>query len=311
MGLRGRMTVGRWFITAGFVTAALVTLAGPAAAQERIDADQVVLHGTLVVAPEDSVGVAVIFDGPATVLGTVEESLVVFNGDVEIIGTVREDVVVFNGDVVVRSGATVGGDLLTASSPDVEDGATVEGETQTVAGRLDFGTIGLASRIAWWVGYSGSTLILGLLLLLFAPGIDAGIARTVRERMGAAAGIGAAWFFLLPVGAIVLLVTVIGIPLGVFLLLAFAFLYTVGYVAGIHGIGRMLRKPPSSRYVAFLVGWGIARLVALVPVLGGLTWAVASVFGLGIIAVAARRRPVEEARDAGSVPAPPTPPMPA
>ncbi len=304
------MKLGRWLITAGVVTAALVTLAGPAAAQERDD-DQVVLHGTLVVAPGDSVGVAVIFDGPATVLGIVEESLVVFNGDVEIIGTVREDVVVFNGDVVVRDGATVGGDLLTTSSPDVEDGATVEGETQTVAGRLDFGTIGIASRIAWWVGYSGSTLILGLLLLLFAPGIDAGIARTVRERMGAAAGIGAAWFVLLPVGAIALLVTVIGIPLGVFLLLAFAFLYTVGYVAGIHGIGRMLRKPPSSRYVAFLVGWGIARLVALVPVLGGLAWAVASVFGLGIIAAAARRRPVEEARGAGSVPAPPAPPMPA
>jgi hypothetical protein len=291
--------------------AALVISAGPAAAQDRVNDDQVVLHGTLVVPAEETVGVAVIFDGPATVAGTVRDSLVVFHGDVEIIGTVGKAVVVFDGDVVVRSGATVGGDLVTTTTPVVEDGATVEGTTQRITGRFDVGTIGFASRIAWWVGYTGSTLILGLLLLLFAPGIDGGITSTVRGRMGAAVGMGAAWFFLLPIAAVLLLVTVIGIPLGLFLMLAFALLYTVGYVAGVHGIGRMLVKPPASRYVAFLAGWGLARLVALVPVLGGLSWFVASVFGLGIIAVAARRTRADDGSGGAAAPVPPAPPMPA
>jgi hypothetical protein len=38
--------------------------------------------------------------------------------------------------------------------------------------------------------------------------------------------------------------------------------------------------------LAFLVGWGILRVVALVPILGGVAWFAAVVFGLGALAVA-------------------------
>ena len=98
-----------------------------------------------------------------------------------------------------------------------------------------------------------------------------------------------------------------------FILLALALLYTVGYVAGVHGLGRLVVKPPSSRHVAFLAGWGIARLAALIPVAGGLAWTLLAIFGLGIIAVSARRRQIVEIPDSDSdVPAsPPVPPMPA
>ena len=60
-----------------------------------------------------TVDTAVIFNGHATVEGTVREDLFVLNGDTEISGTVNGDVVVFNGDVAVRSGAEIGGDLVT------------------------------------------------------------------------------------------------------------------------------------------------------------------------------------------------------
>jgi hypothetical protein len=41
--------------------------------------------------------------------------------------------------------------------------------------------------------------------------------------------------------------------------------------------------------VAFLVGWGILRVLALVPILGGLVWFAAVVFGLGALVVAVWR----------------------
>ena len=72
-----------------------------------------------------------------------------------------------------------------------------------------------------------------------------------------------------------LLVVVVTIPLGLFLLLALALLYTLGYVAGAHVLGRQLAKPPSSRFLAFLIGWMILRGIGLIPVLGGLAWVVA------------------------------------
>jgi cytoskeletal protein CcmA (bactofilin family) len=284
-----------WLAAAAAVLTSLV-LAPPAAAQDgatdRGDDEQVVLTGGLVVPEGETVGTVVVFNGPVVIEGTVTDAVVVFNGRTEISGTVEEDVVVFNGRVFIRSGAEVGGNVASRETPEIEEGATVRGNVESIANRVDWENLGFAGRVAWWIGYTVSTLILGLLLLLFAPRLDVAIADVVRSRMGAAFGLGAAAFFLVPIVAVILLVTIVGIPLGLFVLLALALLYTVGYVAGAHALGRLLVKMPRSRFLAFLAGLGILRLLALVPFLGGLVWLVASIFGLGALVVAARRSPV-------------------
>jgi hypothetical protein len=284
--------------------------ASPASAQDEDLSggnDQVVLTGRLVVTADETVDTAVILDGPALVEGTVREALVVFNGDTEIVGTVQEDVVVFNGTVVVRSGAEIGGDLVTRGTPQVEEGATIRGERDSVVTRFDFEISGFAGRIAWWVGYSISVLILGLLLLAFAPQLFAAVRETARERLGSSIGWGVGLFFLLPIGSILLLVTVVGIPLGIFLLLALAFIYTLGYVVATVAAGSMIMRSSPSRYVVFLVGWVVLRVLALIPFVGGWLWFIGSVWGLGLLAVAIRNRPRTEALEG---PAPPVPPAP-
>jgi hypothetical protein len=250
--------------------------------------DQVVLTGELLVPEGATVGTAVIFNGDATIAGTATESVVVFNGDVEITGTVGDDVVAFNGRVIVRSGAEVDGDIASRRHPQIEEGASVRGEIKGISGRFDLEGLGWVGRYVWWFGYTISTLILGLVLLLFLPGVDAPLADAFRRRMGASFGIGAAIFFLLPIAAVLLLVVVVAIPLGLFLLLALALLYTLGYVAGAHALGRRLVNPPGSRYVAFLVGWLILRGIGLIPFLGGLVWVGVSIAGLGALVIAAR-----------------------
>lgn len=270
-----------------------LALASPAAAQDgatdRDEDEQIVLTGGLVVPEGETVGTVVVFNGPVVIEGTVTESVVVFNGRTEISGTVQEDVVVFNGRVFIRSGAEVGGDVASQQDPEIEDGATVRGSVQSIANRIDWENLGFAGRFVWWIGYSVSSLVLGLLLLLFVPRLDLAIVDVVRNRMGAGFGFGAAAFFLIPIVAVILLVTIVGIPLGIFLLLGLALIYTVAYVAGALALGRLLVKPPASRFLAFLAGLGILRLVALIPVVGGLVWLVTVVFGLGALAVAARR----------------------
>jgi hypothetical protein len=250
--------------------------------------DQVVLTGELLVPEGATVGTAVIFNGDATIDGTATESVVVFNGDVEITGTVGDDVVAFNGRVIVRSGAEVDGDIASRQHPQIEEGARVGGEIKGISGRFDLEGLGWVGRYVWWFGYTISTLILGLVLLLFLPGVDAPLADAFRRRMGASFGIGAAIFFLLPIAAVLLLVVVVAIPLGLILLLALALLYTLGYVAGAQVLGRRLVNSPGSRYVAFLVGWLVLRGIGLIPFLGGLVWVVASIAGLGALVIAAR-----------------------
>ena len=262
--------------------------------------DQVVLTGELLVPDGATVGTAVIFNGDATIEGTATESVVVFNGDVEISGTVGDDVVAFNGHVIVRSGAEVDGDIASRQPARIEDGATVRGQVKGITRRFDLEGLGWVGRYVWWFGYTISTLVLGLVLLLFAPGLDPSLTDVFRRRMGGSFGFGAAIFFLLPIAAVLLLVVVVTIPLGLFLLLALALLYTLGYVAGAHVLGRQLVKPPSSRFLAFLIGWMILRGIGLIPVLGGLVWVVASIAGLGAIVLAARgSRPAARPARAG------------
>lgn len=286
-------SIARVLFVASFASAAALVLAGPAVAQESTsdlgEDDQIVLNGRLVVPDGESIDTGVIFNGPATVGGTVRGSLVVFNGRTEISGTVEKDVVVFNGDVVLRSGAEVRGDVVTQSDPQIEEGATIEGDRQNIATRFDFENIGFASRFAWWVAYSVSTLILGLLLLLLLPGLDAGAIDAWRNRTGESIGWGVGAFFLVPIAAVIFLLTVVAIPLGLFLLLGIALLYTIGYVVGAHVVGRLLLKEPRSRFLAFLLGWVILRGLALIPFVGGFVWLIASILGLGVLTVAARR----------------------
>ena len=210
----------------------LVGFGAPALAQEDGGDDHVVVTGGLVVPAGETVKTAVVFNGPVSIEGTVSESLVVFNGRTEISGTVNEDVVVFNGRVTVRSGAEVGGDLISRSDAVVEDGATVRGDVGAMPTKFDFEDTWFPGRIAWWIGYTVSTLVLGFLLFLFAPRLDDAIVGAFRNRRGASIGFGIALFFLIPIAAVLLLVSIVGIPLGLFVLLALALLYTVGYVAG-------------------------------------------------------------------------------
>ena len=287
----------------------LLSFAGTASAQNDGSSpdenDQVVLTGQLVIDSDRTVDTAAIFNGRATIEGTVREDLFVLNGDTEISGTVNGDVVVFNGDVIVRSGAEIGGDLVTQGTPEVEEGATIRGSRGNVATKFDFDIGGFAGRFVWWLGYTASVLILGLLLLAFAPQLDEAIAETIRTRLGSSIGWGIALFFLLPIAAVILLVTVVGIPLGLSLLFALALIYTIGYAVATMGVGRLVMRS-SSRYVAFLIGAVILRALALIPVVGGLLWLLGSAWGLGLLAVAIR-----SGRASRTVTATPPPPMPA
>jgi hypothetical protein len=302
----------RWSRLTVFLGAcALSALAAPAAsAQDGPDFDendQIVLTGRLVIAADETVDTASILNGSALIEGTVRESVFVLNGDTEISGTVSDDVVVLNGDVVVRSTAEIGGDLITRGTPEVEEGATIRGSQSDVVTRFDVDVTGFAGRFAWWLGYSVSTLVLGLLLLLFAPGLGEAVTPAVRGRLGSSVGWGVALFFLIPIAAVVLLVTVVGIPLGLFVLLGLALIYTVGYSVAPIGVGSLVVRSSPSRFVVFLVGWMILRALALIPFVGGLLWLVGSAWGLGLLAVAIRSGGTPRAVTATVPPPPPVP----
>jgi hypothetical protein len=267
--------------------ALMLGLAAPAWAQTSQASEAfVVLSGRADVPEGQQVGDLVVFHGSADVAGAVEGSLTAFDAPVTISGRVNGDVVVFNGRVELQSGANVTGDVVSQQAPVVASGATIGGTSKRLQTNTNWEGFGWAGKLAWWLAVSVSTLVVGLVLVwLVGPGA-ARILEAGRTRIGPSIGLGLLLFFGLPLLAVIALVTVVGIPLGIGLLAALLLIYALGYSASGWILGRSILRGPTSWFLAFLVGWGILRVVALVPILGGLAWFAAVVFGLGALAVA-------------------------
>ena len=109
----------------------------------------------------------------------------------------------------------------------------------------------------------------------------------MRERLGATIGWGVAIAIGVPLLAFLALVTVVGIPFGVALLLAAIPVLLVAYATSAWIVGRrVLRNRSASPWAALFAGWGILRVLALIPVAGAVVGFAATVVGLGALAVA-------------------------
>ena len=89
--------------------------------------------------------------------------------------------------------------------------------------------------------------------------------------------------------AVLILATVLGLPLGFTMLSGLNVLAPLGYVTAALIIGRVWVKgqTPKGRIGAFFAGFGILRLVALIPGVGLLVWFVVCIYGIGAVSMAA------------------------
>jgi hypothetical protein len=128
--------------------------------------------------------------------------------------------------------------------------------------------------------------VLGLLMLWLAPGVADAVFATAQARTGQAIALGAGLFVGIPLAAAFAVLTLVGIPLGLLLLLALLPLFALGYVTTAYVLGRVMVYARTGRAPAFLAGWGLLRAIAFLPILGTVAWLGATVFGLGLLMLA-------------------------
>lgn len=290
------MSTARRFLASLAVAVAIlgaptVAAAGPALASEG---DQIVLSGSVTVPKGRSADEVVVLHGGVRIAGVVYGDVVVIDGGISVYGQVSGSVIAVNGSVYLGPDAQVRGDVIARDAVRVETGAKVAGSIREHAAFTWRTPAAVFGRFASWLAVTVSTLALGMLLILVAPrGADA-VFEAARTSPWASLGWGVAAFGGLPLLGIAALVSLVGLPLGLALLLALSLLFSVGYAYSAWAIGRLLWKPPRDRVFAFLLGWMIVRVIALAPVVSGISWALGAVFGLGAMAVAVWR-----ARQAG------------
>ena len=139
------------------------------------------------------------------------------------------------------------------------------------------------------------TLVLGIIIVLLAPRRVRAITESIRTRPWPSPGWGAIILVATPIAALIVCVTIIGLPLG---LIALA-LYTiaiyltqlfVGLLIGQLIIGAFRGVETRAALVgAIALGFAILSLLKLIPFVGFFIGLAAILFGLGAILVSERK----------------------
>jgi cytoskeletal protein CcmA (bactofilin family) len=249
-------------------------------------------------------GNATLAGGNVDVYGRVDGNLQAFGGRIRIDGVVGGDVEVASKDIRIGPEARIGGRLTYRSPhpPQVAEGAVVAGgieKQQRVwrdlgpesgIGRVVTGVV----RTLWFAG----VLLVGVVIIALFPDFSREAAATVRSESLASIGLGLALLIAVPVVAVVLFVTIIGIPLGFAVLLGYGLILMLGYMTGALAFGDLLlaRVRPAEagaagwRMLFLLLALVVIALLRRVPWIGELAVFVLFLAGLGAFALRGVRR---------------------
>ena len=228
--------------------------------------------------------------------GTVEEDLRAAAGELVLRGTVRGNANVIADRLDLAPDARIEGDLdyRTRIPLSPEAAARVAGTVRYEEPIDDEEEDGSAAwSFLFWTWQAGAALLAGLLAVaLFRPLVRQLASAIAGETtLGALLGFGA--FLIVPVGAAVVMMTLVGLPIGIIATLLFVVaLYVAKLPIAVWAGDELLARagrPGASPYAAMAVGILALYLLFEIPWLGGLFWLAATWLGLGAMVLSGRR----------------------
>lgn len=291
----------------GTVSQDVVAAGGTVTVRSASIGDSLVTAGDIISVSEDvTVAGGLIFAGR-----NVHNSAVVDRGMygaaglLDFNGTVGKDVWVTLGALTAGNDAVIAGDLSYSmeKSADLPESLTVNGATTYVdpasysTGWQGFGNQEFSNRVN--LGYQlwsySAALLIGLLFLYFFGDVGKNIALTMRSKFWSSLGWGIAVLFgTMPV-LILIMLTVVGIPLGLlfmglfFLEIYFAKIF-LGVLYGSFISEKVLKSSPPNKFVLFALGLGVYYVIGLVPFVNVAQMIIAIVLSLGAVFIVKRER---------------------
>ena len=191
-----------------------------------------------------------------------------------------------HGDLVHRMGAFQKDPDVTIHGQAIDVGSHLPPHSQRLLSRGLLGIFVLLRVVSIIV-----SLIAIFLIVLIAPERVERMSEALEPRWPASLGFGILGYAVFIILAIILAITLIGIPLAVLLGLAVWVLGLMGTAAIMMALGRRvglgtgLIGPEPSVLSCVFVGFLVVALVRFIPVVGGLAWLLLSVIGLGLALV--------------------------
>ena len=243
-------------------------------------------------------GNATLAGGEVRVEGAVKGSLLAAGGTVYLDGPVEGDVIATAGHLELGPRARIGGKLRYAADELRRDpGAQVAGGAERFERPRDSHWRVHRHRGGGWVWTAGM-MVLAALLAGALPAASERITAGLRAHPWLALLFGFIAFVCIPFAAMVLMITIIGIPLALLAILAYLALLLVGYAATAVALGEVaLRRfkadaaaHTGSRIAAAILAVLVLALLVRVPFVGWLVALAAMLAGIGAIILALRPR---------------------
>jgi len=225
------------------------------------------------------------------------EDLVTIKGNINVKGTVNGDVVAMLGSVHLFPTANVKGDVVSIGGIVLRDkGARVSGNVSEIGVNKGGEAMAPAYAPVMGVMMTGGFLMFKVLVFLGFIGLAMIMISFMTKQIGAvSAKIEKEWrksllwgflgLVLIPLVALILAITLIGIPLIAIEAILVSLAVTVGYISIAQLIGKKftaaIRKPNQPMVVEAIWGLLILFLIDLVPVLGPIIKCVAVIMGFG------------------------------
>ncbi len=257
-----------------------------------------VFGGDVTIEPNAKIGGSLVAaGGTVTILSPIGKAATLGGGQVSINNSINGGVTAGVKQLTLQPQAKINGDLNYTSNQKVQiaKGATVTGEikqtmpNQNRQGMKQKVLAGLG--IAWFTfGFANfiCMLLIGLLLIFFAPNYFKRVADSIIEKPWWCLGVGILTVIFTPVILVIIFATIIGIPLALLLLLIYLVALYLAKLFVMYLIGeRIGRKMNPKLHMAwfFVIGLVIYQFLVLIPLIGWLIDTLAMFFGLGALLI--------------------------
>jgi len=246
------------------------------AAGGEVTVDAIVAGNARVAGGEVEIGPATVIEGGASITGgrvkfdgSVTGYLQATGGDVRLSGAVGGDAMVRSGELHIAPGTRIDGKLVYRGpdAPVVPEGATIAGGVEfheTSAHRwVDRNThvaVDAGRAVGSMLWFVGVFAVAALFTAIF-PAFSTQAATMIGRDPWTSLGIGLAVLVCMPFVAVVLLVTIIGIPLALLLVPVYLVLMFLGWVTAALFLGEKLLEF-ARRGQPVGIGWRILALLA-------------------------------------------------
>jgi cytoskeletal protein CcmA (bactofilin family) len=256
--------------------------------------DAVIAGGSVTLESDSAVGGrAWLAGGTITVVGNVGRELKAAGGEIILAGTISGDVELYAESIEIQPSTVIKGNL-TYSAPKeavVHEGASIEGVVNwhelDVGRDFDDWGWGFAGTLVFFLSLAVSAIV----LFLIYPRLSTTVVQRLQDAPFKSLGLGLLALFATPFVVLMLLVSVLGIPLGLIVLALYFVALIVGLLVGVIWVGdfgfrRLGKIPDESKWTragSIVVATAILLIVGFIPFIGGLVFFIVLLLGIGAV----------------------------